>query len=73
MEGAAGSEALNNDVEMDFVGNINSAQGIGSLEASFGDEVSALLLTEMGSPGKVRGRDGRKAVRKMVSEIYHHA
>jgi len=70
MEGDAEPEAPNNDVEMDFIGNINAVQGIGSLEPSFDDEVSALLLTEMGSSGRVRRRDGRKVVRKMVSEIY---
>ena len=64
--GNAGS----NDVEMDFVGNVDPSQGIGSLEPSFDDQVAEMLLAEMGSSGRVRRRDGRKAVRKMVSEIY---
>ena len=29
-----------------------------------------MLLAEVGSSGRVRGRDGRKAVRRLVSEIY---
>ena len=57
------------DVEMDFVGHIGTSQGIGSLEPSFDDEVSSMLLAEMCSSRRVRRRDGRKAVRKLVSEI----
>jgi len=43
MEGAAESEDPGNDVGMDSTGTINAVQGIGSLEPSFDDEVSALL------------------------------
>ena len=32
--------------------------------------VSELLLTEMGSSGRVRQKDGRRAIKKIVSEIY---
>jgi hypothetical protein len=55
---------------MDFVGILQADQEIGSLEPSFGDEVSALLLAEMGSSGRHYGREGRRAVRKIVSEVY---
>ena len=58
------------DAEMHFVGNISPSQGIGSLEPSFDDEIAEMLLAEMGSSGRVRHKDGRKAVKKMVSEIY---
>ena len=64
---AGDMEPVSNDVEMDFVGHVGATQGIGSLEPSFDDEVSDLLLAEMGSSGRVRRRDGRKAMRKMVS------
>jgi len=57
------------DAEMHFIGNISPSQGIGSLEPSFDDEISGMLLAEMGSSGRVRRKDGRKAVKKMVSEI----
>ncbi len=63
-------ENTGNDVEMDFVGILQADQEIGSLEPSFGDEVSALLLAEMGSSGRRYGREGRRAVRKIVSEVY---
>ena len=58
------------DVEMDFVGCVTSEQGIGSLEPSTEDHIAQLLLAEMGSSGRVRQRDGRKASKKMVSGIY---
>ena len=63
-------ETNTGDVEMDFVGHVGASQGIGSFEPSFDDMVSELLLTEMGSSGRVRQKDGRKAIKKIVSEIY---
>ena len=63
-------ENTGNDAEMDFVGILQADQEIGSLEPSFDDEVSALLLAEMGSSGRHYRRDGRRAMRKIVSEIY---
>ena len=70
MDQCGGQENANGDIEMDFVGNINASQGLGSLEPSFDDEVSDMLLAEMGSSGRIQRKDGRKAVRKLVSEIY---
>ena len=70
MDTDVGHAGGSNDVEMDFVGNISHSQGIGSLEPSFDDDVSGMLLAEMGSSGRVRRKDGRKAVRRLVSEIY---
>jgi hypothetical protein len=58
------------DVEMDFVGHVGASQGIGSFEPSFDDMISELLLTEMGSSGRLRRKDGRTAIKKIVSEIY---
>ena len=63
-------EGDSNDVEMNFVGCVAASQGIGSLEPSVDDQVSQLLFAEMGSSGRIRRRDGRKAFRKLVSEIY---
>ena len=57
------------DVEMDFTGHVAASQGIGSLEPDFDDQISELLLAEMGSSGRVRRRDGRRAFKKIVSEI----
>ena len=58
------------NVEMDFVGHVGASQGVGSPEPSFDDMISELLLTEMGSSGRARRKDGRKAIKKIVSEIY---
>ncbi len=63
-------ETAGNDVEMDFVGCLDAAEGIGSLEPSFDDLVSGLLLAQMGSAGKKYKREARTAGRKLVSEIY---
>ena len=60
----------NVDVEMGFVGHVGASQGIGSLEPSFDDQIAELMLAEMGSSGRVRRRDGQKAMKTIVSEIY---
>ncbi len=37
------------DVEMDFIGSVEPANDLGSLEPSVGDVVSELLLQQLGS------------------------
>ncbi len=49
------------DIDMGF---------IGSLEPSFDDSVSEMMLMQIGSSGKSYQREGRTAMRKMISEIY---
>ncbi len=56
---AEGSE----DTNMDFIG------ALGSLEPSFDDEISELMLNQMGSTRSYH-REGRKAMRRVVSEVY---
>ena len=68
MEDNVEQHDVTNDVEMDFVGCIGASLGIGSLEPSFDDGISAMLLAETGRSGRVRRRDGRQALRTLVSE-----
>ena len=42
----------NTGMNTDFVGNFTVASGFGMLDPTFGDEVSALLLGQMGSTGR---------------------
>ena len=42
----------------------------GSLQPSAGDEVSRLMLQELGSVGRGYKRERRKAFRNIVSEVY---
>ncbi len=51
------------DVDMSLIGSL------GSLEPSFDDEVSALMLNQIGC-SKSYHREGRSAVRRMVAEVY---
>ena len=58
------------DVEMDFCGELNLMSDLGQLEPTFQDRVSELLLNQLGSVGKSYRKDARKAGKKIVSEIY---
>ena len=58
------------DVEMEFCGELNLMEEVGSLEPSFNDSVSELLLNQLGSVGKSFRREARSAGKKIVSEIY---
>jgi hypothetical protein len=60
----------NRDVEMDFVGLMDVPDQLGSLEPSFHDEISGLLLAQMGSTGKRYRREAATASRRIISEIY---
>ena len=63
-------EVASGDVEMHFVGSMTTAQGIGQLNPQVDDCVAEMLLAQMGSSGRQCRRDGRRAARKLVSEIY---
>ncbi len=63
-------DASGNDVEMEFVGNVAPSQGLGSLEPSFDDSISSMLLAQIGYSGKAYRREKATAVRRIVSEIY---
>ena len=61
------------DVDMGFVGSLShdvSCGHLGSLEPSFDDEVSALMLAQMGCTSRGYRREGRTAIRRLVSEVY---
>ena len=55
---------------MDFVGSLNLIEEIGRLEPSFDDEISGLLLSQMGSVGKSCRREAQRAGKKLLSELY---
>ena len=57
------------DLDMGFIGNFNVASHLGSLEPNFDDELSALLLNQMGDSGRSYRREASSAVKKIVSEI----
>ena len=58
------------DVEMDFVGSLNLIEELGQMEPSFDDEISSLLLSQMGSVGKSCRREAQRSGKKLLSEIY---
>ncbi len=68
MEADAAAEGY--DVEMDFVGNIESHDHLGSVEPSTDDFISGLLLAQLGSIGRRYKREARKTAKVLVSEIY---
>ena len=53
-----------------FVCNFDAANGLGTLEPDFDDEVSALLLSQMGSTGRSYRRESCQAARRIVTEVY---
>ena len=58
------------DMDMGFVGSFEVEDRLGRLEPNFDDEVSALLLNQMGSAGRSYKRERSQAARKIVSEVY---
>ena len=61
------------DVSMDFVGSLAHdvhCGHLGSLAPSFDDEVSDILLGQMGCTARGYQREGRAAARRIVSEVY---
>ena len=67
---AEGQEQGNEDVDMHFVGNLELHDALGSIEPTIDDEVSHLLLTQMGSCGRSYKRESAQAAKRIVSEIY---
>ena len=60
---------MNSDENIDFVGNFAVAQGLGKLEPNFDDEVSVLLLNQMGGTGRSFRRESCQAARRIVTEV----
>ena len=58
------------DVEMDFVGSLEVQDSLGKLEPTFDDEVSELLLQQLGHARRGQRRDAKRAGRRIVSEVY---
>ena len=58
------------DVDMEFVGELNLVDDLGTLEPSVDDTISALLLTQMGSSGRSYAREKASGARRILSEIY---
>ena len=67
---AMGQDVYNPDVEMDFIGNMELVDDLGKLEPRFDDELSCLLLNQLGSVGRSYRREARQAARHIVSEVY---
>ena len=66
----ANVDKATSEADMGSVGNFTVADRIGRLEPSFGDEVSALLLNQLGSVGRSHRRESRAAARRLVTEVY---
>ncbi len=58
------------DVDMDFIGNLEAHDHLGSIEPTVDDFVSGLLLQQLGSLGRSYKREARKSSKALVSEIY---
>ena len=67
---AGGHEPSTEDVDMEFVGDLEAHDFLGSLGPSVDDAVSELLLAQMGSSGRSYRRESAAAARRFVSEIY---
>ena len=63
-------EADEDAMNTDFVGNFDVADSLGRLEPSFDDEVSTLLLNQLGSVGRSHRRESCSAARRLVTEVY---
>ena len=61
--------ACRTDGLTDFIGNFSVAHDLGKLEPTFDDEVSNLLLSQMGG-GRSYKREGCQAARRIVTEVY---
>ena len=58
------------DINMDFVGSMELHDNLGTLEPALDDEISNMLLLQMGSSGRAYRREKASAAKKIVSEIY---
>ena len=63
-------EADEDAMNTDFVGNFDVADSLGRFEPSFDDEVSTLLLNQLGSVGRSHRRESCSAARRLVTEVY---
>ena len=63
-------EQAMSETDMGFVGNFTVADNLGRLEPSFDDEVSAMLLNQLGSAGRSHRRESCAAARRIVTEVY---
>ncbi len=66
----ADPEADGPDVEMEFVGNLEVEDSLGSLEPSAEDFAAGLLLQQLGALGRRYKREARRGARALVSEVY---
>ena len=66
---AGGHEPSTEDVDMEFVGDLEAHDFLGSLGPSVDDAVSELLLAQMGSSGRSYRRESAIAARRFVSEM----
>ena len=55
------------EADMGFDGNFDVADRLGRLEPSFDDEVSTLLLNQLGSVGRSHRRESCSAARRLVT------
>ncbi len=69
-DGGNGTGAEQADVEMDFIGNCEVIDELGSLEPSVDDVVSSIFLQELGASAGKYKRETRRGMRAIVSEIY---
>ncbi len=58
------------DVEMEFVGNCELIDNLGSLEPSIDDVISSIFLQELGASAGKYKRETRRGMKAIVSEIY---
>ena len=70
MELDEGNTSAPMDMDAGFIGNFMVADKLGSLEPSFDDVISSLLLSQMGSCGRSYKRESSTAARRIVSEVY---
>ena len=57
------------DVDMEFVGELNLVSGLGHLQPSVDESVSALVLAQMGSSGRSYAREKASGARRILAEI----
>jgi len=58
------------DAEMGVVGEDESEEEMGIVHEDFEDEISSMLLAQLGQSSKAYKRELRKGCRHLVSEIY---
>ena len=64
------SDVADEDADMGVVNEDESEEEIGMVHEDIDDEVSAILLAQMGQFGKSYRREAAKNCRQLVSEIY---